>query len=182
MESPFPPGDPRIDRFNQLSHQASELSRNLALLHDRSLPVMGFFARRRARKAIALYKQCIEIFPGSWQSHWLKGKLHQVLNEHAHASAAFDEAARINPTQPDVLREAAISAADIHDYEKSLRYAAAASAAAPDDAGLVANLALAQSQCGRHVQAIATAEQACRMDPADEINQNVLKHVKSKAR
>lgn len=159
-----------VHRYNTAYQRGCQLVEGQLLLHDdrpRGRP--GFFARRRLRKAIASFDEALRIVPHSWQALWLQGKVHQRLGESTRSLDCFGRAHSIAPGEPDVGREACLAAIATGDGEAAVRFAHSATAAAPDDAGLVCNLALAQLVQGDVPGAAATIAQALAHDPQDPV-------------
>ena len=145
------------------------------------VPKPGWFLRRRLRKAIRCFVQVVEINPANWNAMWLMGKVYHRLDDREESLHWFREAHRINPEQPDVAREAGIAALDLGEGNLGLEFCKAAVAMAPNDPGLVANLALAYLISGDVKQAKETAQLAVERNPKDIVSQNVLKLIEKVA-
>ena len=161
------------DRHNALTAKAWNLIKNDVYLSDHATGQLGFLARRRIKKAIALYHQALEINPEGWSSMWALGKIHQRLGEHSESLQFFENAFRINPEQPDVAREASLAALDLGRSKAAIRYCEAAIEFNPEDPGLLCNLALAHLINQNPDQALRVAETALQRDPNDPIIANV---------
>ncbi|SBV99322.1 hypothetical protein KL86CLO1_11176 [uncultured Eubacteriales bacterium] len=48
-------------------------------------------------EAVAFFKECVKIYPGSWQSMWAIGLASQMLGEKEEALEWFSRACKINP-------------------------------------------------------------------------------------
>jgi Flp pilus assembly protein TadD len=104
---------------------------------------------------------------------YMLGKIQQRLGDQKKALKWFLRACEVNPDQPDVAREAALSAIDTGDGRAAVRYCEAAIRLSPNDYGLVSNLALAYLIAGDLTQARACAEDAVRKAPNDKISKRV---------
>ncbi len=166
------------DRHNMLRDQARRLADGLLYLDGGpEQKRLGWLARRRLRRAIRCYEEALAINPEGWPSMWSVGKIHQRLGDHALALRWFSQAHEINPAQPDVAREASLSAMDCGESALALRYCEKAVLSAPDDAGLIANLALANMLCGNDEEAVRQAILAAKAAPNDKVSAFVLSFV-----
>lgn len=131
----------------------------------------GWLSRRRLRRA--LQWAALQVFPDGWPSLWVMGKIHQRLGETTEALGCFARAHQIKPDQPDVAREAGIAASDVGDGQRAVQFTRAAVASAPNDPGLVSNLALALLINDQIQEAQAVAADALTRAPADPIARRV---------
>lgn len=134
---------------------------------------LGLRARRQLREAIGCFKTALKINPEGWQALWALGKIQQRLGKPKKALEFFAKAHEIDPSQPDVAREAGITATDLGDGPAAVRYTRAAIAAKPDDPGLVSNLALAYLIGGNLDRARTAAAEAASRAPDDPITKAV---------
>jgi tetratricopeptide (TPR) repeat protein len=166
------------EAHNALTKEAWKLINPLIVLNES--PVRGgpsWFERRKLKKAASLFERALEINPNGDSSMWAIGKIYQRLGDNTMALKWFEHAHRANPEQPDVAREASLSALDIGDSISALRYCEIAIRLSPDDPGLVSNLALAHLLAGDDTNAFRTAEEASSRDPSDAISKTVMKFV-----
>jgi tetratricopeptide (TPR) repeat protein len=162
-------------RQEELYRQACALIEGLILLHDQEPAPLTDDARRRLHEAVPLFEEVVRINPGSWPSMWLLGKVHQRLDDFEWGLKWFARAHHVNPTQPDVAREAAIAAMDLGRPEEALPFCERAVEASPDDAGLRANHALALLFSDKPEEAREVAADALRRDPADTITRDLVR-------
>jgi Flp pilus assembly protein TadD len=101
------------------------------------------------------------------------GKVHQRSNDRATALSWFERAYQINPSQPEVAREASMCAMELGRQDAAIRFAHRAAQIEPANPGLHANLALAYLLAGRVSDAQASAERALSGAPTDKITQDV---------
>jgi Flp pilus assembly protein TadD len=141
----------------------------------------NWFVRWRLRRATRCFERALEINPDGWPSMWALGKIHQRLGEQAAAFDWFTRAHAIKPDQPDVAREAGIAALDIGRVKDGLELCQTAVACNPDDAGLVANLALAHCLAGDDAEAQRCAAEAVERAPGDTISAAALSFVRAVA-
>jgi Flp pilus assembly protein TadD len=130
---------------------------------------LGWFSRRRLRRAMGCFEAALRIAPEGWQSLWAMGKIHQRLGNTPEAVGCFARAHQLKPDQPDVAREAGIAATDLGDGPRAVQFSRAAVALAPNDSGLVSNLALALLINGQTPEASAVAADAVARAPTDPI-------------
>lgn len=110
---------------------------------------------------------------------WQLGKIYQRLGQHDEASLWFDRAFEVNPTQPDVAREAGLAALEAGRYRDGACLFLVAIQSSPGDGGLRANLALAYLLDSRREDALREAELAAKQDPSDAVSANVLRLVRN---
>ncbi|WPD21237.1 MAG: tetratricopeptide repeat protein [Candidatus Electrothrix scaldis] len=166
------------DHHNALVKRAGELSEGLIFIHDAYPPRrLSWLKRRRMRKAIQYYKEALEINPAGWSSMWFIGKIYQRLGDHATSLEWFTRAYMLNPTDPNMAREAGLAALDCGEAKTALTFCQAAVDNKPDDYGLLCNLALAHMLSGNDEAAVQCATRAVEADPTDEISANVQKLV-----
>ena len=104
---------------------------------------------------------------------WAIGKVYQRLGDQDAALEWFTRAHAINPSHPDVAREAGIAALDLGRVEEALAFCLAAVASHPDDPGLVCNLALAHCLAGQDTDALRCVAEAADRDPSDTMTATV---------
>jgi Flp pilus assembly protein TadD len=170
----------RIDRHNEIYQEAWRLAGNEFLAGEdgpRRQSQPGWLVRRRLRRAAKGFHAALELNPGNWSAMWALGKIHQRLGELSEALVWFGRAFAINPSQPNVAREAGITATEVGLGPEAVRYSRAAIVADPTDSGLVANLALALLINGALGEAEQTAREACSRAPQDSISLAVLRLV-----
>lgn len=163
------------ERHNALTDKAWSLTQGEMLL-DEPHPVgaPNWFVKRKLQKAIRYFEQALEINPAGWQSMWAIGKIHQRLGCPEAAFLWFNRAHQVNPQQTDVAREAGLAALDLGKSKEALYLCKAAVQLAPDDAGLVANLAWAHLISGDVALAQKSIQQALEANPEDDISKTVL--------
>src|SRR5205814_6656297 len=159
---------------NKLFEEASALVKDEIPLHDRPpLPQPGWWLRRRLRRALSLFERVLGLAPENWSAMWLVGKVHQRLGDGAAALSWLERAYQVNPSQPDVAREASLCAMDIGRGDTAVVYAHRATQIEPESAGLHANLALAYVLAGRIDEAQRNIESALAADASDTISQTI---------
>jgi tetratricopeptide (TPR) repeat protein len=165
----------QADAHNALTKAGWEIAKPEIYLDDgRGRRAPGFFARRRLRKATALFAQALKINPQGWSSMWALGKIYQRFWEHKISFKWFLEAHQLNPRQPDVAREAGLAALDLGFAEDAVRLCLIAVQLSPDDLGLQSNLALAYLLSGDDARALECASVAAKAEPGDVVSRNVL--------
>ena len=163
----------RIQRFNDLFAEAGNLLNGVLIIHGQPVRKLSFWKRRKARKAIRMYRECLKIDPDHWQSFWLMGKAYQALGESSRALENFTKAVELEDENPDVPREASISAMNCGEVDASVKYSAEALRRKPGDAGLMSNHALNLLVKGDDDEAKKWIIKAIEADPEDPVNQHV---------
>lgn len=171
MNGHLPPD--QIQRFNDLFAEAGNLLEGVLIVHGQPVRKPGFWKRRKARKAIRLYRECLKIDPNHWQTLWLMGKGYQALGENSWAFSCFSKAVELEDENPDVPREASISAMNCGEVDASVKYSAEALRRKPGDAGLMSNHALNLLVKGDDNEAEKWIGKAIETDPKDPVNQHI---------
>lgn len=171
----------QIPIFEANFDKATELAEGLMIIQGKANAKMGYWQRRRAKKAIKCYQACLELIPHHWQSHWLMAKVYQATGDRELALQHFETAVKIEPSNPDLPREASIAAMDLGKVSQAVEYSEEALNRAPVNPGLLCNHAVNLMVMGRDEEALQNIERAMELDPGDEININVHALIKAVA-
>ena len=136
---------------------------------------LGWFAKRRVRRAISLLRSVVALNPGNWAALWVMGKSFQALGEHTQALSCFSKSQSLNEKNPDIPREAGISAMECARPDLAIQFTRAALEIRPHDAGLLANLALAHLFAGEPTAARDVLNASLDSDPNDRITRAISK-------
>ena len=159
---------------NRLFEEASAMINEEIQFHDRPLlPPPGWWLRRRLKRALSLFHRVLELRPENWSAMWLAAKVRQRLGDEKAAFEWFERAYQVNPSQPDVAREASLTAMNIGRTDAAVVYAFRATQIEPESAGLHANLALVYVLDGQLEQARKSIEHSLGLDPSDTISQTI---------
>jgi Flp pilus assembly protein TadD len=131
--------------------------------------------RARIKEGIALMEEAIKFSPVAWRGLWIIGKAHQALGDKESAYSAFQRAYTLDSTNPDVCREYMHACLATGRGAEAVEAARVGVSRNRQDAGLVANLALALLIGGDLAEAERTCKAAQEMNPEDKITANVLK-------
>lgn len=130
-------------------------------------------AKQQLTRGIELMRQAIAIFPANWAAWWIVGKAHQALSDSQQACDAFARSFGLQRNNVDVAREYMFECLNVGKADKGIAVARHASALKPEDAGLIANLALAQLLGGQLTEAAQTIDKALALSPGDGIPNNL---------
>jgi len=125
--------------------------------------------RRQMQQGVEFLLRHQRANPSSWQALWVAGKGLQALGDENRAAQELGRAFAIAPTQPDVGREYALTLISLQRFAEAEEICRAASAAAPNDGTLLANLALALLLNKKVEEAESTVQRAVSMDRSDTI-------------
>ena len=171
MEYELP--EDKILVFNSNFEKGNELAEGLIIIKGQTTSKLVFWDKRRAKKAIRYYRECLDLIPNHWQTNWLIAKVYQAMSENEKALEHFETAVKIEKTNPDLPREASISAMDSGNVKLAVEYSKEAIKREPNDAGLYCNHAVNLMVLGNDEEAKAHIEKAIAMEPNDETNRNV---------
>lgn len=167
--------------FNSNFEKGNRLSEGITVVKETGYSKLGFLNRRKAKKAIRHYMNCLALIPDHWQTNWLVAKVYQAMSEHEKALKYFEIAVEIERSNPDLPREASISAMDSGNVEAAVKYSQEAIRRDPNDAGLYCNHSVNLMVLGDDDEAVKFIGVAMTLDPDDEINKNVFSLVKDVA-
>jgi Flp pilus assembly protein TadD len=172
-----------VAHHNRIYEKAKSILNGMILLEDKS-SISPLFLLRRLKLTYSgwLFKRVVRLNPENWPAMWFTGKIYQRLGKGNAAFLWFERAHKINPSQPDVLREFSISAMELGRNETAIKMASEAVRIEPTDAGLCANLALAYLLNNRITDSQAAIDQALKMQPSDKASldlQAMIKHFAS---
>ncbi|WP_158625083.1 tetratricopeptide repeat protein [Corallococcus terminator] len=175
----------RLLGYPERNLSEAEARRYSTLWKEATSPLQGLLAGdavrplsqaevRRFEAARLLLQQALDLIPENWAAAWTLGMVERRLGNDVRASECFTRAFELNPYNPDVCREASISAGLVGRMEDAVRFSEAALVVGPDDAGLVANLALNLLLAGRAAEALPRAREAVARAPKDPVSRAVL--------
>jgi len=164
----------QIKRHNDLYARANELSVGLILLDDVPQKKLGFFRKRRLRKAIELYQHVIEINPASWQSMFFIGKAFQSLEELQQSLDWFMRAHKCVPKNPSVAKEVGYAASRIGKHDVAIQAMEVAAKQNPNNAALHCNLGLSCLMAGKATDACSAFERTVELEPERDVNKQLL--------
>jgi tetratricopeptide (TPR) repeat protein len=175
----------RLMGFPERNPSEAETKRYARLWQEATTPIKGLLGDdmdrppsqaevRRLETARPLLQQALDLIPENWAAAWTLGMVERRLGNEARSVECFIRAFELNPYNPDVSREASISAGLAGRMEDAVRFSEAALDVDPDDAGLVANLALNLLLAGRAAEALPHAKEAVAREPKDRVSQAVL--------
>lgn len=163
-----------------LFDRASELAFELLMISGAPRRPLDERANARLRDAKGLLAESIAR-GGSFRKHWLLGKVEQRLGNAEAACAAFAEARRHDPDQPDGCRELIHALLELGRATDAVPVARHSVAIAPKDAGLRSNLALVLLLAGDIDASRAEIAGAQRMDPGDPITRALAQRIREVA-
>ena len=170
----------RVTNPDEIEHDA---------LYERAIALLGFTGRLvppvrlslvqkwRVHRGLRLMRKVLSIRPDNWAALWTLGKALQVSGDSTEALDAFSKAYSINPSHADVAREASISAMECGRHDAAQTFAEKAVQLRPDDAGLLANLALVSLLKHDLAAAREQVERAYLANPDDRITQAIRRVV-----
>jgi tetratricopeptide (TPR) repeat protein len=166
-----------INEYNKCYEKGFGLLEKYAKIQGSKRKQIGSSDKNQIEEVISHLSRCIEIVPNAWSAMWGIGKAYQVLDSHDTSLYWFEETLKIEKTNPDVYREATLEALKLGNAEKAINYSETAVNLAPHNAGLLANYALALLLNRRGDDALTTIKKACKLDPKDTVNKNVLSYI-----
>src|SRR5687768_12669045 len=120
--------------------------------------------RRHVVRAAELFDRVAALDPEDWHAWWNLGRVRQLLGDHEEAYRAFVATDRLEPDRTEVCLEMCNESMMLGKGAEAIVAARRACATDPEDAGLVATLALAYLLDGQVEKAAATIRQASQQD------------------
>jgi len=167
----------KIPIFEWHYNEGYKLSEGLILLKGKTNPKLGFFRKRKAKKAIKHFLECLKLIPNHWQTNWTMGKIYQALSEHEQALYHFERAIEVEKEDSALPREASISAMKAGKIELALKYSLEALNLDPNDAGLHCNHAVNLMVSGNDEDALKWINRSIKMESGDKINKDVFDYL-----
>jgi tetratricopeptide (TPR) repeat protein len=130
-------------------------------------------AREELDRGVILLQKVVEMNSDNWAAYWVMGKGFQALKQSENACDAFGKAFAIKNDNPDVAREYMLECMNLGRASEAIDAAKHGVSLNPNDAGLIANLAIAYLVGGRIDDSIIAIEKSLKLAPNDEISQNV---------
>ena len=181
-QQPLSEAVPAITNNEECSHcykEAGDLVRPYMRLSDnQAKPGNGSKAQADLRRGIALYSAVVAYAPTNWAAYWLMGKTYQALRDPTNACDAFGKSFSLQKEKADVAREYMFECLELGRTGEGVMVAEHALSLKPQDAGLLANLALAYTIAGRIPEASAAVEKSLSLNPADEITLNLKRVIR----
>lgn len=172
LDPPLSPAE--IQRRNELYDRACRLLDGLVILDDRPHKNPGFFARRRLRQAVQLFRQVVELNPANWQSMFFIGKAFQGLGELEQALTWFLRAHDCVPAHPSVAKEVGYAAGRLGQHDIAVRVMQTAAMEHPQDPALHLNLGLSCLMSGKTADACKAFGRAVELEPGREMNKRLF--------
>jgi Flp pilus assembly protein TadD len=136
-------------------------------------PLAASDSRRHAARAAELFERAALLRPENWKAMWALGMAREMLEEHEQAYEAFKSAYELEPNNVDVCRELINECIISGKGAEAVVIAERVCALDPDDADLVANLALAYLINHQITAAVDAVHDASRRDPDDPVTVNL---------
>jgi tetratricopeptide (TPR) repeat protein len=168
---------PEDSQHDRLYKQAIALIGPNLTAPGKSRGYVGFFLKRKLRKAVVLLTEVIQINPDNWPAMWLAGRACRRLGDNAIALKFFARGCEVPGSDADLPRDAGITAMDLGQPGEAVEFLNEAIALRPDDAALVTNLALAHLFNQNPQEAKRVADYALHVAPRDAVNQQIVELV-----
>jgi tetratricopeptide (TPR) repeat protein len=165
-------GSAPVDAANAKTHRTA-FKRAIDLIepHMRLAGRQPAGGRREAdlREGVDWANVALRMVPSSWAAWWVRGKALQALGDHEAAYESLRHAHDINGSDLDVSRELVTECLETGRATEAVRVAEAMSCREPQNAGLLANLALAYLIDGRLGDASRAADAASKFGVTDTV-------------
>jgi len=140
---------------------------------DNKVPAKTKQTTHDIQKGIACLNAVVNYNPANWNALWIIGKGYQALGDDLKAYSNFKCAYELEKGNPNVAREYGQSCLRLGHGAEVVSLCIAAMEAAPNDAGLHANLALAYLISGEISFAKRAILYALQMKPDDKVSLSV---------
>jgi Tfp pilus assembly protein PilF len=128
-------------------------------------------------KGIEKLEQALALKPDNYASHWFIGKGYQALGDPQHAYEAFKASWSIHQDNPNVAREYMLTCMSLGHGAEGVTVAERALQLEPENAGLLANYALALLINGQTDHAMEAVGKSLAIDPNDQVTLAVEKTI-----
>jgi hypothetical protein len=137
--------------------------------------------KAKLTRVCELLQRVVELREENWNAWWVLGMARRFLGEREAAWRAFQRAYTIAPTQIEVGRNLVMESLALGYGQEAVEVATAMANLSPDDAGLLANRALALLIAGDVATASADVTRALALAPADSTTRNLQTLIKAVA-
>ena len=170
---------PESIEHNRLYQLGNELiAPYLQLVNRKSESTDSQQAMANLDRGIAILRQALSINPANWAAYWIIGKAYQSLSKSEQACEAFGKSYGLQKGNADVAREYMFECLKLGRTDKAIAAARHSVALKPNDAGLVANLALALLIGAKLDEAAETIARALTLSPNDEISHSLKNRIR----
>ena len=169
--------DQQIECFNKLFSNAADRQSKLVFTNGYKYSSIGYFGKRKLRKSITDFEECLSIVPDHWQSMVLKAKAHQRLGEHKEAFDLLEQAFQTEKENHTIPMEASLEAMHLKMIEKAIFYSEESLKRKPNDFVLLGNHAMNLLVAESDTKAKDTINKAIELNPNDKINRNIEKTI-----
>jgi tetratricopeptide (TPR) repeat protein len=163
----------RQELFKIIFEKANKEMKGLIVLGDYRRRRLNFFQKKRCVKAINIFNEGLELFPGHWQSLFFVGKLYQAMGQNEKALNYFENTLQHERFNHVVLQEAPLAAMQEGLTEKGIKYSGESIEMQPENYSLLGNHSMNLLIGGFDEMALKTIDQALGINPNDGINKRV---------
>jgi tetratricopeptide (TPR) repeat protein len=161
-------GPERLAAYNEAYRRGISLMETYLLL-PRGNVASNPQAQTDLRAAIKALDVAIALDPGSSSAWWSRGKAAQLLGDHEHAYESFHGSYKIDEGKnPDSGVQLVLECLETGRGGEAVHVAEIIVQSQPENAGMLANLALAYLINGQIDEAVRTVSTARALDPEDE--------------
>jgi tetratricopeptide (TPR) repeat protein len=173
------------EEHDRVYREGAELITPYMQLQGRAPRPVSADARKEILRGIRLLERVTEYNPNNWSAYWVMGKGYQAVADPNSACNAFRKSFGIQRQNPDVAREYMFECLKLGRATDGVNAAEHAVSLRPNDAGLLANQALAYLIGGRVDDALRSVDKSLGVAADDQITKDlkrVILEVKSGAR
>jgi tetratricopeptide (TPR) repeat protein len=170
------------EEHNALYQSAIELIEPFLVTHVQSgdpRPAKSNGDQSKLRRAGELLEKVINLREDNWNAWWLLGMTYRFRGASDSARFAFKRAFEIAPTEIEVGRNLALESIALGHGPEAVDVTTKMVKLSPDDAGLIANRALALLINGDVTSAQIEAERALNMNPSDTVTSDLYKLIEA---
>lgn len=164
------------DDHDKLYRRGTKLIESYMVLADRRA-AKSLVMTKHLKDGIACLNRVLRIAPKNWSALWIRGKAHQVLGDHRPARDSFAAAYAIKSAHPDVAREYVLELMEMKEFSKATLIAEKIAKHHRRNAGLWANLAVAQLLNREVSQAQKSVGISLALDPNDKITKELKRRI-----
>lgn len=159
--------------FNKYYSEAIKAQKGIVILDAYRTKGIGFFEKLKAKKAIKLFEKALNIYPDSYQSLFLIGKIYQRLQEYDKSLYFLEKAMLIEKENHNLPQEASLVAMHLNQINKAIEYSTEANKRKPNDFILLGNHSMNLLIAEQDQEAKNTIDKAILINPDDEINKRI---------
>ncbi|MBN4055203.1 tetratricopeptide repeat protein [bacterium AH-315-K03] len=169
------------EKYMELFTEAGNLAGDLIRLDGQPAPKLGFFQKRKLKKAARLYEQATHEAPENGAPHLMLGKVQERLGEHEKYLASLQKAWLLETGNLILIIELSGAYGFLNKHQEAISVLLEGRKHYPDEPRILFNLGISFLLTNQANGAIEVFEKMVVIEPDYEMNQKMLEYAKKVA-